>query len=113
MKHRSKSVTRREFLGLSALGLTGLTILPSWAMNGVRIAPSDRIYLGFIGLGRQGISDFHSFSQCPGVQVVAGSDADSMKNDRFRNVVKGWQEKSSLPLKCDTYEFYEDLLERK
>lgn len=112
MKHKQK-VTRREFLGLSALGLTGLTILPSWAINGVRIAPSDRIHLGFIGLGRQGISDFHSFAQCPGVQVVAGSDADSMKNDRFRNVVKGWQEKNNLPLKCDTYEFYEDLLERK
>jgi len=113
MKHTSKKVTRREFLGLSALGLTGLTILPSWTMNGVKVAPSDRIYLGFIGLGRQGISDFHSFSQCPGVQVVAGSDADSIKNDRFRNVVKAWQGKNSLPLKSDTYEYYEDLLERK
>ena len=44
-----EKITRRDFLGFSALGLAGLTILPSWAMNGVRIAPSDRVVLGFIG----------------------------------------------------------------
>lgn len=113
MKEKSKNITRREFLGRSALGLSGLTILPSWTINGVKIAPSDRITLGFIGLGRQGISDFHAFAQCPGVQVLAGSDVDSMKRDRFKNVVTGWQEISRLPVKCETYEFYEDMLERK
>jgi len=66
-KKESKSVSRRRFLGYSALGLTGLTILPSWTMaNGERIAPSDRVVLGFIGLGRQGVSDFGSFSTCRG-----------------------------------------------
>ena len=48
-ENTKKGVSRREFLGLSALGLASLTILPSWAMNGVRIAPSDRVVLGFIG----------------------------------------------------------------
>src|SRR5690554_149717 len=109
MAKKLKEVTRREFLGMSALGLTGLTILPSWTINGVKIAPSDRITLGFIGLGRQGIGDFHAFSQCPGVQIIAGSDVDSMKRDRFNRVVTGWQEKLQLPVKCDTYEFYEDM----
>ena len=45
-------LNRREFLGLSALGLAGLTILPSWSINGKKYAPSDRIVMGFIGLGR-------------------------------------------------------------
>ena len=58
MENKSKKITRRKFLGTSALGLTGLTILPSWTINGIRVAPSDRITLGFIGLGRQGISIF-------------------------------------------------------
>ena len=53
-ENTKKGVTRREFLGLSALGLASLTILPSWAVNGVRIAPSDRVVLGFVGLGQQG-----------------------------------------------------------
>ena len=108
-----EKITRRDFLGFSALGLAGLTILPSWAVNGVRIAPSDRVVLGFIGLGRQGVSDFHSFSSCPGVQVVAGSDVDSMKRERFSKVVTAWQKSKQMAERCDQYEFYEELLERK
>ena len=99
MENKSKKITRREFLGTSALGLTGLTILPSWTINGIRVAPSDRITLGFIGLGRQGISDFQAFSQCPDVQVLAGSEVGSIKYDRFKKVVTEWQEKNKLLIK--------------
>lgn len=113
MKNQSKKVTRREFLRFSALGLTSLTILPSWTMNGVRTAPSDRVVMGFIGLGRQGISDFHAFTNCPGVQLAAGCDVDTIKNDRFKKAVNGWQKSKGMPERCDTYEFYEQLLERK
>ncbi|KAA6347601.1 gfo/Idh/MocA family oxidoreductase [termite gut metagenome] len=110
---KNQGITRREFLGLSALGLASLTILPSWKVNGVRIAPSDRIVFGFVGLGRQGVSDFHAFSSCPGVQVVACSDVDSIKRDRFKILTTEWQKKNGVGTRCDTYEFYEELLERK
>ncbi|MDH6311975.1 putative dehydrogenase [Parabacteroides sp. PFB2-10] len=113
MKNQSKKVSRRDFLGMSALGLAGLTILPSWTINGVRMAPSDRVVLGFIGLGRQSISDFNSFKNCPGIQVVAGCDVDSIKRDRFKKVVGEWQKSINMPERCDQYEFYEELLERK
>lgn len=113
MKKENKKVTRREFFGMSVFGLAGLTILPSWALNGVRIPPSDRVVLGFIGLGRQGINDFHSFSPCPGIQVAAGCDVDSIKRERFKKVVGEWQQSIRMPERCDQYEFYEDLLERK
>ena len=106
-------MSRRDFLGLSALGLASLTILPSWTSNGVKIAPSDRIVLGFVGLGQQGLSDFYSFSQCPGVQVAACCDVDSIKRERFRRRVADWQKKSEQNERCDMYEFYEELLERK
>ncbi|WP_029905728.1 Gfo/Idh/MocA family protein [Prevotella sp. 10(H)] len=112
-KDEKKDVNRREFLRLSALGLASLTIIPSWSMNGVRIAPSDRVVLGFIGLGQQGLSDFSSFSSCPGVQVVAGSDVDSLKTERFRRRIEAWQKEKGMPVRCDKYEFYEDLLNRK
>lgn len=53
MEKRAKKINRRQFLGYSALGLTGLTILPSWTYaNGERISPSDRVVVGFIGTGR-------------------------------------------------------------
>ena len=86
-----KGVSRREFLGLSALGLASLTILPSWKMDGVRIAPSDRVVLGFIGLGQQALSDFKGFAACAGVQVAACCDVDTMKTERFRRRVAEWQ----------------------
>lgn len=112
-KSKSEGMSRRDFLGLSALGLASLTILPSWTSNGVKIAPSDRIVLGFVGLGQQGLSDFYSFSQCPGVQVAACCDVDSIKRERFRRRVADWQKKSEQNERCDMYEFYEQLLERK
>ncbi|NMB49413.1 MAG: Gfo/Idh/MocA family oxidoreductase [Bacteroidales bacterium] len=109
-----KVINRRQFLGYSALGLAGLTILPSWRMaDGKRIPPSDRVVLGFIGVGRQGVSDFYSFSECPGVQVVACADVDQLKRERFKNKVEAWQKSQGMAQRCDMYEFYEDLLERR
>jgi len=41
MKEKTnKGLNRRDFLGLSAIGLTGLTILPNYVINGVRVAPA-------------------------------------------------------------------------
>ena len=114
MSKKDKStISRRQFLGYSALGLTGLTLLPGWAIAGVKTAPSDRVVLGFIGLGRQGLSDFSSFAGCPGVQVAACSDVDSIKVERFRQRVMGWQKEKGMNQRCDGYEFYDDLLKRK
>lgn len=108
------AMSRRDFMSYTALGLASLTILPSWALpDGTKIAPSDRIVLGFIGLGRQGRSDFQSFASCPGVQVAACSDVDSIKRERFRRDVARWQQKNGMNERCDMYEFYEDLLDRK
>jgi len=113
-KKENSNLSRRRFLGYSALGLTGLTILPSWTMaNGIHIAPSDRVVLGFIGLGRQGVSDFGSFSDCPGVQVVACCDVEQLKRERFKRKVETWQKSQNVASRCDVYEFYEDLLDRR
>jgi predicted dehydrogenase len=111
---KENKITRRAFFGYSALGLAGLTILPSWTLqNGIRIAPSDRVVLGFIGLGQQGCSDFNSFSSVPGVQVAACSDVDTIKVARFIGRVKKWQSAHQMNERCDSYEFFEKLLERK
>ena len=112
-KDAAGGMNRREFLYTTAAGLTSFMILPSWKVDGVRIAPSDRVVLGFVGLGRQGISDFHSFSSCPGVQVAACCDVDSIKRERFRRIVAKWQKEKSMNERCDMYEFYEDLIGRK
>lgn len=108
----NKGLNRRDFIGLSALGLTGLTILPSYMIKGFRIAPSDRVVMGWIGAGRQALSDMRSFSRVAGVQIVAVADVDSMKQIRFKNRVEAWQEEQGLAPRCDMYERYEEILER-
>ncbi len=113
MKNKSnKGLNRREFLGLSALGLTGLTILPSYVMNGIRIAPSDRVVMGFISGGQQVINDFAGFANVKGVQVAAVCDVDSMKMLRFKKRIEAWQKNQGLAPRCDMYEQYERVLER-
>jgi hypothetical protein len=64
-ENENKGLNRRDFLGLSAIGLTGLTILPSYVIDGVRVAPSDRVLMGTIGLGRQALSDFRVSQEFP------------------------------------------------
>jgi predicted dehydrogenase len=108
-----KGFNRRDFLGLSALGLTGLTILPSYVIGGVRMAPSDRVLMGTIGLGRQALSDFRGFAGAAGLQVVACCDVDTIKQQRYKKTVEEWQKSKGLAPRCDTYEQYEQLLERK
>lgn len=112
-KNESNQLNRRKFLGLSALGLTGLTILPSWRIDGVKISPSDRVVLGFIGLGQQALSDFAGFATVPGVQVAACCDVDTMKLTRFKQRVEAWQKEKGMSQRCDMYEYYEELLERR
>ncbi|KPK82761.1 MAG: oxidoreductase [Bacteroides sp. SM23_62_1] len=109
----NRGLSRREFMGISTLGLTGLTILPSYVIGGVRIPPSDRVVLGFIGCGQQGLNDFGGFASVAGVQVAACCDVDSMKQVRFKKRVEAWQESQGVPQRCDMYEQYELLLERK
>ena len=114
MKDQNKQgLSRRNFLGLSALGLTGLTVLPSYVINGVRVAPSDRVLMGTIGLGRQALSDFSGFKGAVGLQVIACCDVDSIKQQRYKNTVETWQKSKGLAPRCDTYERYEQLLERR
>ncbi len=114
MKEKTnKGLNRRDFLGLSAIGLTGLTILPSYVINGMRVAPSDRVLMGTIGLGRQALSDFRGFAGAAGLQVVACCDVDTIKQQRYKKTVEEWQKTKGLAPRCDTYEQYEQLLERK
>jgi hypothetical protein len=109
----SKGLNRRDFLGLSAIGLTGFTILPSYVINGIRIAPSDRVLMGTIGLGRQALSDFRGFAGATGLQIVACCDVDTLKQQRYKKTVETWQKSKGLAPRCDTYEQYEQLLERR
>jgi len=77
----SRTLSRRSFLGRSAAVAAGFAaplVLPATALGrGGRPAPSERIALGFIGLGGMGSGHLDRLLRNRGVEVVALCDVDA------------------------------------
>jgi predicted dehydrogenase len=67
-------LTRRSFVQLAAVGAA-------------TAAPSDRIRMGFIGVGRQGTSRLNEFLKQPDVTAAAVCDVDTTHVDRAADIV--------------------------
>ncbi len=113
---------RRDFLKASALGAAGLMV-PAGMLRGAtpaapaaksaRKAASDKIHLGFIGLGQQAMYLLQGFMSMDDVRVVAGCDVYDIKRNRFERRVKDYYgKKGEKKVKVDLYEDYQDLLAR-
>ena len=110
---------RRDFLKASALGLAG-TMIPTSVMaastksTSKKAAASDKIRLGFIGLGQQARYLKSSFIQMDDVQVVAGCDVYDIKRDRFYEEVSEYYAGKGIKKGAPAmYEDYNDLLARE
>lgn len=104
-------LSRRYFLKNSLAGAAGFAFLPGFLS--ARVAPSDTIRLGVIGLGRQATGLTQNFMAIPGVQVVAGSDVYGIKRQRFAGMVNRFYQGAKQKVDVKTYEHYRDLLSRK
>jgi predicted dehydrogenase len=113
MKEERKGLSRRKFLGTSAMGMAGILILPA-AGCGHAKAPSGSdpklVRLGFIGLGQQSMSLLAGFMQIPGVDIIAGADVYGVKRNRFEKRVLAFYKKNGKQGTPVTYEKYQDLL---
>jgi len=89
----SEPTPRRLFLGSLGKMLAAATapcFVPSSVLGlGNRPAPSERIAMGFIGLGGQGDRDLRAFLGRPAVQVVALCDVDSGSDRYERQWIRG------------------------
>lgn len=102
---------RREFLKcLSGGVVVGFpTILPSSALGrDGYVAPSDKIVLGAIGVGRQGSGDMRGFLAQPDVRVAAICDVNQATRERNAATVNTRYGDTS----CATYNDYRELLRR-
>ena len=98
-KHRSSSVTRRGFLrnaaGLFGGALSAPHIVPGSALGADgNVAPSERITVGMIGVGRQVVAyNMRQLLAEPDCQVVALCDVDrwrlAVTNERVANAYGG------------------------
>ncbi|TDO03075.1 Gfo/Idh/MocA family protein [Sunxiuqinia elliptica] len=111
-KQSRKELSRRRFLGTAAIGMAGITLLPSLSSCSSPKKADDKIRLGFIGMGRQAMFLLNGFIQIPGVRVIAGCDVYGRKRQRFENRVNEFYSKNNVQVEVKTYEKYQDLLQR-
>ena len=79
---RSKKINRREFLGSAAAASVALTVVPRNVLGGSGfVAPSDKLTLGYIGCGTQGLREMSSLIANPELQIVAVSDPNKYSTD--------------------------------
>jgi len=106
-------MNRRDFIGKTALGAAAFTILPRHVLGGNGfLAPSDKINLGYIGVGKQVPTLLHGLMNLPETMVIAAADVDSTKLNHFLaeanklNAAKSGHQ-------VEGYKNYRDLLARK
>ena len=116
MVNKPSLVTRRLFLKGVAAAATAPYIIPASALGGEgRPAPSDRITMGFVGVGGQGSGDMGGFMGFPEVQAVAVCDVDTRSRERAKQQVESRyaQQKASGTYKgCNDYRDFRELCAR-
>ncbi len=104
MTDMTTPASRRQFVRMAAGA--GISALAWRALGGV--APSDRIRMGFIGLGGMGTGRLNQFMEHPDVVAAAVCDLDRTHLDRAVTTVQ-----SKQGHKPDAYHDFRKLLERK
>jgi len=106
--------SRRIFLKNSLSAVAGAIILPNiipssaLGMNGV-VAPSDRIVMGSIGVGSQGISNMKGFLPFKEVQLVSVCDLDKGHLANASEIVNTFYKNTD----CRKHKDYREFLEKE
>ncbi|HEV2474051.1 MAG TPA: hypothetical protein VGS41_15345, partial [Chthonomonadales bacterium] len=112
MPNKSR-VDRRTFLKQAVSASAGAAlfhVVPASALGrGGRIAPSNRIAMGCIGVGGQGTSNMGVFLGQPDCHVVAVCDVDKNHVNNAKSIVDNHYGATD----CATYADYRDILSRQ
>ena len=112
MNHKSACITRRNFIkhaSLTSAAISAPMIIPSRLL--AQAAPSNKITLGFIGMGNQGTSrNLGTFlHHLPETKVLAVCDVDSRKAANAKSIV----DKHYKNTDCDTTQDFREVIARK
>ncbi len=109
-------LTRRSFLGSAAASTVGGAVLLSAAQaEEKKAAPSERLTLGFIGMGTMNHGHLNWFLGQKDVQVVAVCDVDTTRREHAKQTVEkryADQTKKGTYKGCSAYNDFRDLLKR-
>src|SRR5512138_2675023 len=71
----ARTVSRRKFIATGGAAAAAFTIVPRHVLGGAGfVAPSEKITVGYIGCGSQGLREMPGMLALPEVQVVAVCD---------------------------------------
>lgn len=109
---------RRTFLRTTAVGTAGAFAIPTLIPNYLigNKAPSNRINVAVIGLGRQTINpNIPQFLKSDNAQIIAVCDVDSWRLGNGQKLVNDYyaQQKGFSYKGCDTYGDFREVLKRK
>ena len=108
----ANKTSRRTFLRRSASAIGGAMVFPAIVPSSVfgmggKIAPSDRIVMGSIGTGSQGMSNMRDFLRLKDqVRFVAVCDVDALHLSQARDTV----DKANNSRDCRTYSDFREFL---
>ncbi len=109
--------SRRDLLKFAISAAVAPYFVPAAALaHGARRAPSDRLTMGFIGVGNMGGGHLGSFLGNPDVQIVAICDVDAEKRKTARERVEqhyAQEKESGTYAGCEEYNEFETLLARR
>jgi len=111
---KTNTITRRQFLKGSAIAATGFlapTIVPASVFGAD--APSNRVTIGFVGVGRMGMGDLRELLGHKEAQIVAVCDVDSNRAKNAQKTAEAHYAKQSAGgtyKGCRTYGDYRELV---
>ncbi len=77
-----KKINRRKFIGSAATASLAFSIVPRHVLGGPDfIPPSDKLTIGYIGCGTQGLREMTGLISNPKVQIVSVCDPNKMSTD--------------------------------
>ena len=89
MRKQGRNITRRALLKQAAALAAAPQVIPSSVLGGDEaVAPSDRVTLGFIGIGMMGRGHLRGCLQYPEAQVVAVCDVDQWRRENAITTVE-------------------------
>lgn len=116
IKENKDTISRRKFIG-SAAALSAFFIVPRHVLGGTGyLAPSDKITMGWIGAGRQGLGLQKNFLSTGEAQIVAVSEVYKAKAENFVNSTDKYYAdvlKQAKYKTCTAYNNFMEMLERK
>jgi len=104
-------MNRRQFLDRAAIAASVAVpaMIPASALGRAgRVAPSERVVMGSIGVGNMGFGDMNAFMGISEVQVVAACDVKSTMRDRAKQAVDAHYGNTD----CAVYNDFRELLAR-